>query len=196
MIHHALHSALALVAFVAGCGGQRSPSALAGPDASSDASRAGEVPQHHRAAVTTCAPSPPAPEPQPSDVTFGQCMKNEDCIGGKNGRCVGSLVHGGLCAYDTCAVDSDCVRVGLRVCACEANNGLNMCAGGNSTVDADCGAGGFCSPSPGDSYGSLTGYFCHAPSDACINDSDCTQAPGDECGYRSGAWTCFSPGGD
>jgi hypothetical protein len=50
---------------------------------------------------------------------------------------------------------------------------------GNCRVDADCGAGGYCSPSSltftcGDG---LAGYYCHTKADLCIDDSDCTVMP-------------------
>jgi hypothetical protein len=120
-------------------------------------------------------------------------MKNEDCTSGKNGACVGDIVHGAYCGYDTCAIDSDCET--MHVCACGAIRGRNGCVPSNCFVDADCGPGGFCSPSPDSSGSGVIGYFCHLPTDACINDGDCSKAY-DKCGYVSGAWTCFSPSGD
>jgi hypothetical protein len=185
-------AALAVFAFVVGCGGQRTSSDGAA-DAASDAPHASEVPLRHRAQAIACVLAPPVSEPAPNTVTFGQCMKNEDCKAGKNGTCVGDIVHGSRCAYDTCAIDSDCAA--MHACACGANGGRSICVGSNCLVDADCGPSGFCSPSPDASGRGVIGYFCHAPSDACINDSDCPQMF-DQCGYVSGAWTCFSPGGD
>jgi Cys-rich repeat protein len=50
---------------------------------------------------------------------------------------------------------------------------------GNCRVDADCGAGGYCSPSSntGICGDSLAGYYCQTPADLCIDDSDCPGSP-------------------
>jgi hypothetical protein len=86
--------------------------------------------------------------------------------------------------------------------------------GGDCRIDADCGPGGYCSPSqvgvlcscpspalcppgthcePGpctcdDACGHA--YYCHTSSDACIDDSDCSQ--GATCNYDTVEkhWTC------
>jgi hypothetical protein len=64
---------------------------------------------------------------------------------------------------------------------------------GNCRVDADCGAEGYCSPSPltaicGDS---LAGYYCHTAPDLCIDDSDCS---GEGCVYSTtnSRWECVA----
>jgi len=63
-------------------------------------------------------------------------------------------------------------------------------------VDADCGAGGWCSPTYDFSCGSFfgfIGYYCHTPSDTCLDDSDCgTGSPPASCRYNPtvGAWAC------
>jgi hypothetical protein len=54
----------------------------------------------------------------------------------------------------------------------------NVCVPANCRVDADCGAGGSCSPTASTSgpfYG-IVGYYCHTCSDACTNDDDCADA--------------------
>jgi hypothetical protein len=92
--------------------------------------------------------------------------------------------------------DTDCASG--QVCACHGSAymfGLgNTCSPGNCRVDADCGAGGFCSPSYDPSAcGSLAGYYCHTPADQCIDDSDCPgQAGLSVCVYSStaGHWEC------
>jgi hypothetical protein len=73
-------------------------------------------------------------------------------------------------------------------------NGLgNTCVQGNCRVDSDCGPG-YCSPSV-DSNGctGLVGYYCHTPSDECIDDADCSMKNGPMgCMYSTaqGRWTC------
>jgi hypothetical protein len=67
----------------------------------------------------------------------------------------------------------------------------NFCLAGNCRVDADCGAGGYCSPTFGScgSFFGVVGYYCHTPKDKCVDDSDCP--PGD-CRYDpiGGSWAC------
>jgi hypothetical protein len=67
---------------------------------------------------------------------------------------------------------------------------------GNCQIDADCGDGGYCSPTQGDcgSYSGIIGYYCHTPADTCVNDSECSdpeRGPG-YCMYRPelGHWQC------
>ena len=65
---------------------------------------------------------------------------------------------------------------------------------GNCHVDANCGVGGYCSPSyTGTGCGSLGGYYCHTPSDQCIDDTDCGSGGGlSVCTYDQsvGYWMC------
>jgi hypothetical protein len=51
-------------------------------------------------------------------------------------------------------------------------------------VDADCGSGGYCSPSPdpctlrgspGPDFAGIIGYYCHKPARQCTKD-ECTNA--------------------
>jgi hypothetical protein len=95
----------------------------------------------------------------------------------------------------------DCGTVTACECRDPATLGANTCVQGDCRTDADCGAGGFCSPSAvtldpscsfGISAGSI-GYFCHTPHDACIDDTDCPQSPGPQiCLFDVAAthWTC------
>jgi hypothetical protein len=90
----------------------------------------------------------------------------------------------------------------------------NSCVhGGECRIDADCGPGGYCSPSQvgvlcvcpspalcdpgpcgsgscacGDACGHA--YYCHTSRDACIDDSDC--GPEATCNYDKleKRWTC------
>ena len=89
--------------------------------------------------------------------------------------------------------DRDCpsgVPCGCRESA--ASYLPNYCVSGSDCrVDADCGPGGFCSPSQFDQWCGPT-YHCHQPSDTCIDVSDCI---GTGCNFdpQSGHWAC---GGD
>jgi hypothetical protein len=154
-----------------------------------------EVPVNHRADDSQCAGSPPpgnCPESIPMDV----CSHDTDCTTGTNGRCVES--GGGAldcsCTYDTCATDNDCPKG--QLCACHGSpyteSAGNTCMPGNCRVDADCGASGYCSPSEGGGCGSLGGYYCHTPSDQCVNDSDCSGGGLDVCEWSStdARWEC------
>jgi len=78
------------------------------------------------------------------------CTEDSDCTGGPNGRCGQWIPPPVLaCNYDECFRDSDCD--GGTPCECRASTASsapNQClGGGNCTVDSDCGAGGYCSPS-------------------------------------------------
>jgi hypothetical protein len=75
----------------------------------------------------------------------------------------------------------------------------NTCLTSNCRVDADCGAGGYCSPADNvSSCGSVLGYFCHTASDMCLDDSDCTgSGMGPQvCTYvpTAGHWECKTSG--
>jgi hypothetical protein len=125
-------------------------------------------------------------------------MDDSQCTSGTNGRCTAFVSGFGtnyLCTYDACFVDSDCP--GLAVCECGQAMGsgraANACLSSNCRVDADCGPGGYCSPSYSScgARGGFTGYYCHTPADDCTNDSDCTQL-GYWCGWQpyDAKWTC------
>lgn len=132
---------------------------------------------------------------QDSDCTAG---KNGRCLGGG-----GPFACMSNCSYDTCSNDSDCPANQPCDCrASEDDSSANTCvSGSNCRVDSDCGPCGYCSPTQvnvlcfcpsealcdgkahcyagqaevpcacGDACGH--GYFCHTPSDTCIDDSDC-----------------------
>lgn len=157
------------------------------------------VPINHRPNDAQC--SQPAPT---GTCNFGgnpsfMCSRDADCDdAGPNGRCVqgnGGPAYCG-CTFDSCFHDSDCTG---ETCACHGSaytyGAGNRCVPGNCHVDADCGAGGYCSPTYATTgCGSLGGYYCHTPSDQCIDDSDCnggTSGP-QACAYSttSGRWQC------
>ena len=93
--------------------------------------------------------------------------------------------------------DTDC-KAG-NTCACHGSPYLggqgNGCVPGNCRVDADCGAGEYCSPSyDPSSCGGLAGYYCHTAQDVCLDDSDCSSGPNGPqvCIYSttSSHWEC------
>lgn len=114
------------------------------------------VPARHRSAGSTCLADrgPGVDLPQCADRNSGAtpgCTRDADCTNGTRGRC---LAYGGpacssACTYDTCSSDSDCPS--NQPCECRASTSSsqpNACVTeGDCRVDADCGAGGYCSPS-------------------------------------------------
>jgi hypothetical protein len=177
------------------------------PDAKADARDSSSpdaprpIPDNHRPDDSQCQATAP-----PGGCDFGSptpCNSDSQCAdAGLNGRCVSADVGWGsgpscTCTYDACVHDSDCKTGELCVCHGSAYSpGGNTCLPGNCRVDADCGAGGFCSPSPPDTTntGSVAGYYCHTPMDACTNDSDCAKAGGalDVCVWsgKQSRWMC------
>jgi hypothetical protein len=118
------------------------------------------------------------------------CLADSDCTAGSNGRCDSAFrnIYSCVCSYDTCTTDADCAQLG-GPCQCRpeaqtAGQGIaapmttatNFCLGGNCRVDADCGPGGYCSPSFGScgAFGGVVGYYCHTAHDKCIDDADCS----------------------
>jgi hypothetical protein len=160
------------------------------------------IPKQHRAAATTCAPSPGGSSSVCSTGGGGppgSCKSDSECTTGKNGHCApaGGGIFMCACFYDTCANDSDCTTGGPCACAGTPHQSVsNGCApAGNCKVDADCGPTGFCSPSGGSGCSdSISGYFCHVPSDECVDDDDCkssTSGPA-ECRFDTTKkhWAC------
>jgi hypothetical protein len=159
------------------------------------------VPENHRPNDSQCLTTPP-----PSNCDSGDpsstCKKDSDCMAGLNGRCVLSGMDGIECAcsYDTCTSYKECTMGGP--CSCHGSVDMssgNVCAPGNCQVDADCASGGgYCSPSDAQvNCGGLPSYYCHTPSDECVNDSDCSGASACgtfDCGCAyddsSHRWTC------
>ena len=69
----------------------------------------------------------------------------------------------------------------------------NVCYPAGCRVDADCGPGGYCSPSPTlGCCGGPSGFHCHTPQDSCLNDSDCADG-GLFCLFVQTAWHCGTP---
>jgi hypothetical protein len=161
----------------------------------------GRVPAKHRPVAEMCDDERNSSGPFIDDWALEQggdfvsCTAHEDCTEGDNGRCIGNGHDGWYCSYDRCFVDDDCDNV----CECEGGfrGDFNVCVGGDCRTDADCGPGGYCSPSFGDcgEYTGVVAYYCHTPDDECIDDSDCDGdgnfgAP--YCAYNpaAGKWMC------
>jgi hypothetical protein len=189
-----------------GCGGRDFPGGPPENDGGSVPDAAppdpsGRVPARHRPTAAACDSNRPA-----STSSFGGgggvCATDADCTDGINGRCGASgRVIG--CTYDDCFTDSDCSGdKGGGVCGCRGDqvDGANVClTSGNCHVDADCGPGGYCSPSLGScgTYAGVEGYYCHTASDECIDDTDCPTQPGLAPAYcafmpDTGRWQCSS----
>jgi hypothetical protein len=169
-------------------------------------------PSVHRASAPTCPADRPASGTAQSsalDSGYATCNVDSDCTAGVNGRCFGNGHDGWSCSYDTCSTDGDCASGEL--CSCRTSwhygsVGPNRCLPSNCRVDSDCGPGGFCSPSVDAGCGSylgVTGWYCHKPGDACMNDDDCAGfdaglVPGAPpfCGYKQevGKWACVQAG--
>ena len=140
---------------------------------------AGQTPVNHRPSDAQCsAPSAPG---ECLNLVIAGCTGDGDCTSGTNGRCItsfGGYAPSCVCTYDTCMQDTDCPHG--QTCACHGSAYVisgSTCVAGNCRVDADCGAGGYCSPSPALSAcgnGVPAGYYCHTTGDLCIDDSNCT----------------------
>jgi len=181
------------------------PDTSTGSDAGSDTSTGNDtdagptpgVPLNHRPNDAQCLQSPAAGTCQapPEDAGFG-CSADSQCTSGTNGRCQNNLGPAGCsCTYDTCASDSACPTGDLCVChgSPYAYGAGNTCMPGNCRIDSDCGAQGYCSPAHGTANcGGVSGYYCHTPSDECVNDTDCSTGNPSACTWSSSLsrWTC------
>jgi hypothetical protein len=153
------------------------------------------VPTNHRPSGSTCPQGRGAGMLEPGCADAGipfACTLDSECTMGSNGRCLpaGPLPCDMECSYDTCTDDSQCSGNIPCICRTSASDPTaNVCATGSQCrVDADCGPGGYCSPS--DTMSCTTAYFCHTPSDICVNDSDCNGTGG--CNYDATQmrWQC------
>jgi collagen type I alpha len=192
----------------AGATGSAGATGAAGATGSGGAT--GRVPAKHRASAVACSTDRPAgacPAANGSGAPSPTltCTKDGDCTAGANGRCLPlGRVVGCSCSYDTCTTDADCAQMG-GPCVCRPDaqgvvapttSAANMCLAGNCRVDADCGAGGYCSPTLGScgNYGGVTGYYCHTTKDTCVDDSDCAAKSAGDCRYNPAisGWDCES----
>ncbi len=187
--------------------------AAGAPDAGApaDGRIAGRVPLNHRSTGGSC---PAQRGSGPLDCgcsgtdggcscVQGACSQDSDCSAGINGRCqvAAALLFSVGCSYDACFDDSDCPdKVPCDCRASATDTGANHClTGSNCRTDADCGPGGYCSPS-------LVDTFCSCQSTAYCNpdagggcyefgaDGTWHQVPcscGDSCGH---GYFCHTPG--
>ncbi len=162
-------------------------------DASSGSSTDATEPLNHRPDDTLC--SQPAP-PGNCSSEAGVCASDTGCSAHAGGRCnVTAPPRWCSCTYDMCAHDTDCVQG--QTCACHMSAYVpfgSVCVPGNCRVDADCGPGGFCSPSLDPTLCRvIAGYYCHTAADECVNDADCGHS-GETCSYLAtrGRWECYS----
>jgi len=153
----------------------------------------GRVPERHRPEHVACddqrsTDGPTIPEGMEE---MANCTSHDDCTEGDNGRCsdFGRGFWG--CTYDQCFSDDDC---GVSACICGGDVAPNHCMGGDCQVDADCGPGGYCSPTFGEcgNYSGEIAYYCHTPDDECIDDGDCGDNEWSYCAYNpaAGHWAC------
>lgn len=214
-------STVGLVAAL-GCGGRESETTTgtnsSGASADMDASTVGDarVPLYHRVTAATCPSTRGAGTPglMSSCVTprpSGDfcCSTDSDCDGGIDGRCIlGERNAGGQCTFDECFTDSKCPSGAPCICrSSPTDNVANACSpAGNCLVDADCSSASYCSPSVSPSDQECGGaspysgtYYCHTPSDTCIDNSDCVneEGPSGYCVYDPNAkhWGCSPPPG-
>ena len=96
---------------------------------------------------------------------------------------------------DQCTTDAECGAG--QACLCEAPipagqpcpGGVplaagNVCVPANCHVDSDCGPCGVCQAEYG--CGTITGYYCQTPNDACYPDTSTYDSNG--CHFASGHW--------
>jgi len=153
------------------------------------------MPRVHRAAPVGCPTERGAGTATP--IAGEECSMDSDCTAGTNGRCLVSTggARRNSCSYDQCSMDSACMG---QVCDCRpsaTSSAPNRCLGGDCVVDADCGAGGYCSPSVGfDSVNyPYVGYYCHTAADTCLDDEDCAAMGATaRCAYdpTTSRWAC------
>lgn len=148
----------------------------------------GRIPLKHRPVAEACDQSR-APGVTPDEGGQYSCWEDSDCQEGHNGRCIGNGHDGWYCTYDRCFADDGCDE-GVCQCGGGFRSDHNVCLGGNCRINADCGPGGYCSPSFGDcgDYFGVEAYYCHTAEDECIDDEDC----GDGDGW--GSYCAFNPG--
>jgi hypothetical protein len=169
------------------------------------------VPAKHRASALQCSQSAPVGTcacngtcAAATDAFQRTCSTDNDCTdAGTNGRCAQALGPATCgCTSDTCNGDDDCATG--QTCACHGSpytfGSGNTCVPGNCRVDADCGAGGYCSPTPAlpcnvdgrAPFCQAVGYYCHTTRDQCVDDSDCQGVgfPGCLFDPSVGYWRC------
>lgn len=148
----------------------------------------GREPLHHRTGAPACVATRTSPEPVISaSTTRADCTANAQCKDGRNGRCVVARSTAS-CVYDACTNAAECP--GVAVCECAD---VNLCVASGCLKDADCGGGGYCSPSSC-ATGNGAPHFCHTTDDECIDDADCGAGGVNVCRYQPGSrtWRCMT----
>jgi hypothetical protein len=151
-------------------------------------------PTDHVPALVTCGAHT---TPPPPDGGAMSCSTDTDCQGTSFPSC-----RAGTCQFDACVTSDDCASGTTCGCSDMFNGNAayhpNQCLPSNCRVDADCGGGGYCSPTVSSSCGpfyGVTGFYCHTSADTCENDSDCpATSPAGYCAYDPsvGHWACGS----
>lgn len=142
----------------------------------------GRAPLSHRPSGSVCPTR--APGTMVCNLPGAPCMSDSQCTAGTNGRCLAAHVlipppptcPTPQCSYDECESDTDCPS-GVP-CDCRGSSAdvaPNVCASGSKCrTDSDCGPGGYCSPGGYlDNFCTEAVFFCHGPSDTCIDSTDC-----------------------
>lgn len=129
------------------------------------------APKLHRSTAERCTDLPTR------RPTHKACRVDADCTG-PEGRCEDKM-----CTEARCRVDDDCQKGQMCMCGIAYQGSQNEqpqnCLPAGCRIDADCGPGGFCSPSVDlacGHYRGVSGWFCHGPRDACVDDDDCVLA--------------------
>ncbi|HEY2514853.1 MAG TPA: hypothetical protein VGI39_28500 [Polyangiaceae bacterium] len=130
------------------------------------------------------------------------CADDSVCVAGftldSTSRVQGKCVAG-VCDWDACKGDGDCMAGQACVCKTDTHAPGNVCATAECRTDADCGPNGECSATYSESgpfYG-VAGRYCRTKDDTCKTDADCCNAeptnpgPG-SCVYTKavGHWAC------
>ncbi len=126
------------------------------------------VPKRHRPAGERCTDLPLRLS------TDKGCRVDGDCKGHQP-KC-----DKGGCTVARCREDGDCLKGQMCQCgtayAGSQNERPQNCLPANCRTDADCGPAGYCSPTLDltcGTYRGISGWYCHGPRDACVDDEDC-----------------------
>jgi hypothetical protein len=174
-------ASLTLLVLSVGCGSSSfgSDGGPGGADSSGTAGAGGSgspgtggAPADHRAQAVAC---PTTRDVSPPDGGAVSCATDSDCTS-DGGSSLYRFCLNHTCSVDQCVTDGDCASTEACGCANQFGGNIihtNACVPTACHVDADCGAGGYCSPATNDRCGSLSGYHCHKAADTCHVDADC-----------------------
>ena len=169
------------------------------------------MPRHHPAGTTCPQPDPADSECTPVWWSFGsinggpsECGKRSECEDSELCLQVDSFARATqcLCRELECLSDADCeddtlcdcgITDPALTCGTQDAQCSHRCVPAWCRTDADCGVGGWCSPSFDDCHASLLYFACHrAESDECTSDAECFYSrDGRMCQFSPGAgWRC------